>query len=261
MADATDVALYARAEQKAARAAEKAMLSGDRAEALRQKQAEMLNHALYAEAKRADADAERAQRTMTRYAAADTLPGMDQGALDQIHDLLERMDFAPASDRTLARRQSLAAWVEGQRAQGLESAVPPRLLDEAFRQHYSAMTMSDLRGLMDAVDSIAHLGGMKQELLDAKEAREFDALVQEAVDTAGRQPQRAEPSARRNPGQGGTGLDRLKAKLGVADTALLAGRLHAEDGAEPAMAERRRQPGRVQPRGVPAPVGSAGGGA
>lgn len=145
---------------------------------------------------------------------------MDQGALDQIHDLLDRMDFNPASRRTLARRQSLAAWVEGQRAQGLEPTVPPRLLDEAFTQHYSQMSMNDLRGLSDAVDSIAHLGRLKQKLLDAKEQRDFDALVQEAVDTAGRQPQRAEPSPRRNPGQGGTGLDRLKAKLGVAGTAL-----------------------------------------
>jgi hypothetical protein len=218
--EATSVSLYARAESKASKAAERALLDGDRAEALRQKQAQMLNHALFIEAKRAADDVDKAQRMLTRYANADTLRGMDQGALDQIHALLEKLDFGKASAREVARRQSLAAWVDGQRAQGLEPAVPARLMDDAFRQHYSTMSVNDVRGLSDAVQSIAHLGRLKQKLLDAQDERDFDALVQEAVDTAGRQPQRAEPSTRRNPGQGGTGLDRLSAKLGSVGTAL-----------------------------------------
>ena len=60
--DATATHLYARAEAKAARAAERAILDGDRTEALRQKRVQMLNHALYIEARRAADDAERAQR-------------------------------------------------------------------------------------------------------------------------------------------------------------------------------------------------------
>jgi len=221
VADATAVNLYARAEAKAAQAAFDALDKADPRpeEAYRQQCARMLNHALFIEAKRAADDVDRASRTMTRYAGADTLPGMDQGALDQIHALLERLDFGKASGREVERRQSLAAWVEGQRAQGLEPAVPARLLDDAFRQHYSTMTVDEVRGLSDAVQSIAHLGRLKQTLLDRKEARDFDALVQEAVDTAGRLPQR-EVSTRRNPGVGGTGLDRLRAKLGSAGSVL-----------------------------------------
>ena len=219
--DATATHLYARAEAKATAAVIDALEKGRPEEAYRQQRARMLNHALFIEAKRAADDADRTQRTMQRYAKADTLPGMDQGALDQIHALLERMDFGNASRAEVQRRQSLAAWVENQRAQGLEPAVPDRLLDDAFSQHYGQMTVNDLRGLSDAVQSIAHLGRLKQKLLDAKEARDFDALVNEAVDTAGRQPQRgAEPSARRNPGEGGTGLDRLKGKLGTVGVAL-----------------------------------------
>ncbi len=218
--DATATHQYARAEAKATAAVIDALEKSRPEEAYRQQRARMLNHALFIEAKRAADDADRTQRTMTRYANADTLPGMDQGALDQIHALLERLDFGKASGREVQRRQSLASWVEAQRAQGLEPAVPDRLLDDAFRQHYSQMTVNDLRGLSDAVQSIAHLGRLKQKLLDAKEARDFDALVQEAVDTAGRQPQRDAPTARRNPGEGGTGLDRLKGKLGTVGVAL-----------------------------------------
>lgn len=221
VSDATAVHLYARAEAKAGKAAFDALDKADPRpeEAYRQQRARMLNHALFIEAKRAADDMDRAQRTMTRYAGADMLPGLDQGALDQIHALLDRLDFGKASTREVARRQSLAQWVEGQRAQGLEPAVPDRLLDDAFRQHYSTMTVDDVRGLSDAVQSIAHLGRLKQTLLDRQDARNFDALVQEAVDTAGQLPQR-EASTRRNPGVGGTGLDRLKAKLGTAGSVL-----------------------------------------
>jgi hypothetical protein len=85
------------------------------------------------------------------------------------------------------------------------------MLNEAMRGHYKDMSLEAFRGLVDSVKSIEHLGRMKQKLLDAKDMREFNAVVDDAVAQAAKLPQRPRDDVR-NPGQGGRGLDRVNAK-------------------------------------------------
>lgn len=194
--DAIAVDRYVRAEAAAGRAAEKALLAGDHAEASRQKERQLLNHALVMEAKRAADDVDGAVAMLVKLAAKPSLKGMAQDHLEQIHGLLERFDFRYAPQRVVERRKALAEWVAEQHDQGNEVAVPTRLLDESGRQHYTDMTVKDMRGLADAVRNIAHLGRLKQRLLDGKEQREFDAVIEEAVRQAADLPQRDLPRER-----------------------------------------------------------------
>lgn len=181
MREATRTDRYLRAERKAANAAQQAAAKGDNATALKEKQTQTLNHLLYNESTKAAVMAERSVKLFSRYAKARTLKGMDQEYLEQIHGLLEQYDFAPTTLRGADRRASLAAWVEKRRGEGEEVAISDDLLTRAGKTSYVNMTMEELTGLYDAVRSIAHLGRLKQKLLDGREQREFEAVIDEAL--------------------------------------------------------------------------------
>lgn len=211
VSDVQALGRYARDEAKAARAAEAALVAGDNAEAYRQKQRQMLAHVLYSEAKKAKEQAEKDQAMLSRLASKATIKGMDQGYLDQIHGMLERFDFrSSVTQKEAGRRASFQAWYEGQIAAGNEVVVPERLLDDSYKKPYFRMTVDEFRGLADAVRSIAHLGRLKQELIDNKARRDFDEVVQEALEQTDGLKVRDLP-AERNPGEGGRGLDRIRA--------------------------------------------------
>lgn len=188
--DAVRPEIYLRTERKAANAAQQAAAKGDAAEAFKQKQAQTLNHLLYIESRKAAKDVDAAVKRMRKYAKARTMASMDQDYLEQIHGLLERFDFSRTTLRAADRRSSFAAFVAEKFASGEEIAAPPGLLDDAFRKPYVDMTMDELRGLNDAVRSVAHLGRLKQKLLDGQDARDFAELVAEGVDAAGALPPR-----------------------------------------------------------------------
>lgn len=212
---------YARQEAKAAKATERALIKGDFEEAFRRKQEQAINHALYIEAKKATESVETARKLMQRYADAPTLKAMDQTYLDQIHDLIERFDFSVASRKAVDRRVSLREWAEAQEAAGFDIAVPEELLDEAKRQHFTEMTVEQVRGLSDSVKQIAHLGRMKKTLLDGKKKREFDAVVDEAVNQIASMPQRGVDLSDRGKGKIAKALGGLGQTLRNADAALL----------------------------------------
>jgi conjugative element/phage-associated large polyvalent protein len=210
--DATREWKYARDEAKAARATEKALLAGDRSEAYRQKQLQLLNHVLYMEARTAHEEVDSGGAKLDRYARAESIKNLDQDYLEQIHGLLERFDFKAASGKEIGRRAALRDWVQRQEADGEEIKIPETYLNDAFRKHYTELTMDEFRGLVDSVENLAHIGRLKSTLLDGAQRRAFEDVVAEAVDAAGRLPQRETPTAR-NPGQGGRGLDRVDAKF------------------------------------------------
>jgi mevalonate kinase len=93
---------YIRSANKAARAAEAAILDGDVDEAYRQKQAQLLNHALLAEAKAAADRIDKIVARMKKLAGRAAMKSVDPEYLDRVHMLLEDYDFRaahPALDR------------------------------------------------------------------------------------------------------------------------------------------------------------------
>lgn len=209
--DASKYFRYARDEAKAGRAVMRAFAAGDQAEAMRQKQLQLLNHVLYMEAKRVSDEVDVAHRRLDSYASARVLRSVDPDYLDQVHQLLERFDFATASDKEVERRESLARWITRTEADGNEVKIDDKLRSEAFRKHFSKLTVNEFRGLVDAADNIIHIGKLKNQLTDLGQKRDLFEVVADAVAQVS-QLRTIIPPEQRNPGVGGKGLDRLEAK-------------------------------------------------
>ena len=198
---------YGRAAAKAGKAAEAAIVSGDAAEAYRQKQAQMLNNALLAEAGRMRDAVNAARDRLAGYAKRRTIKSMDQDYLDQIHALLEQVEFRQRSQRDVERQQSFEEWAAAREAEGHAVVVPVSFAASLGTTHWSRLTVEKLVGLDDTVKQIAHLGRFKQRMLDDREEREFNALLDEAegqADGMERTPEGhalPKPGPRRSPGR------------------------------------------------------------
>jgi hypothetical protein len=203
---------FTAAETRAARDAERALAKGDTEGAAIAKRAQMLNNRLAKTAMDATDEVAAGLKYLRRFDKASTRDAIGADYAGQIDALLDRFDLRQGTPlNAAARRQSLLEWVQSQRDKGLDPAVPDKLLDEAQRMPYREMSMEDFRGLLDSVKSIEHLGRLKNKLLDLKEQRDLDALVNEALATLKTLPQR-EATEPRNPGAGGKGLDKINAK-------------------------------------------------
>lgn len=193
------IAVYARAEQRAAKEAEKAILEGDMAAATEAKRKQLLNHMLVVEARKAADTVEAAVKYLSKFRRRSPSGGIDAAYYAQIRELLERHDLRPVSGPQLEKRESLLAFVTAQQALGNPITVPDHLLDEAKRQHIKQMTLSEVEGLRDTVRQIAHLGKLKKTLRTAKDKRDFEAGRNAVVDRINDQGPGRPDSPNRNP--------------------------------------------------------------
>jgi hypothetical protein len=205
---------YGRAQAKAAKAFEASLADGNAAEAFRQSEIRLLNHALIAEAAKAAERIETAVDRLSKVAKQQKRKSVDQDYFDRALALLEKFEFRPRSQRALDEMDSFAVWAQKQAELGIDVITPPRL--EADGVHYTRMSVEELIGLDDSVTQLLHIGRKKKQLLDAKEQREFDELVAEAVAVVDGIPQKASNN-RLNPSR----FDRLKANVASLDAALL----------------------------------------
>lgn len=174
-------AQYSVAEARAAKAAAQAFKKGDTTTAAVRKREQLLQNQLSRAAHRAIGEVERAVDYLRKFDTEATRKSIGAEYADQIEALLERFDLRRGTtQKDIAKRKSLAEWVEQQREQGLEPAINERLLTDASLTHFREMTLEDLRGLVDTVKNIEHLGRLKQRLLTVQDQRRFDELVTEA---------------------------------------------------------------------------------
>ncbi len=168
---------YHAAETRAARAAGVAVGKGDLREAATQKRNQLIQG--YA-AKAAYEARDRVSKWvdyLRKFENDGTRKNLSADYLEQIDALLERFNLRERTLKAIDRSKSLASWLEAQREVGLEPEIPPELLDEAKRKHFKDMTFEEMRGLVDTVKQIEHLGRLKNKLLTAKDLREFAAIV------------------------------------------------------------------------------------
>ena len=170
---------YANAEVRAAKAAEKASKAGDIAQAATEKRNQLINTYATRAAYDARDEVESARRYLKKFDG--DIKGLDAEYAEQIASLLERFDLRQRSLKSIDKSASLAKWMESMRDQGLEPDVPEDLQNEAFRKSYKDMTVEELRGLVDTVKQIEHLGRLKNRLLTAANNRAFDAVKAEIV--------------------------------------------------------------------------------
>ena len=173
---------YLVAESKAARTAEQALKKGHTEQAAASKRAQLLNNYFYRSAREATSEIDKLVDYPKKFTRKGVRKNIDADYLDQIYTLLDRFDLRKGiSLKALKKRKSLADWVAAQQAQGFEPVIDDRLLDEARRQHYKDMPLEELRGLMDTIKNIEHLARLKKRLLTAKDQRELQVIVDDAV--------------------------------------------------------------------------------
>jgi len=182
---------YARAAAKAGREFEAAIIAGDADAAFRHKQAQMLNHALFVESKNAGDEVEVIVRRMGRLANRAAMKSVDQDYFDRVHEMLEKFDFRPKSQRFLDEKEGFNDWAAKRIAEGFEVAIPPRLAESG--DHYSRIQLLELYALRDTVDSLVALGRHKQKLLDGQREREFAEVKNDIIENLRQLPDRYLP--------------------------------------------------------------------
>lgn len=167
----------------AARSARLAMQSiGKVEEVAEHKRNELVNLQASRAAADAQTEVERGAKYLDRVQKAD-LPTEYREQIDQI---LERFDIKLRTpEKEIARRKSLAQWVESQREIGVDPDIPDYLLNEAARVSVKDLTVEEFRGLIDTIKQIEHLGRLKNKLLTAKDQRDFDAVRADLVASIG----------------------------------------------------------------------------
>lgn len=184
---------YVRGFNKARNLFEQALLGKNAQEAIKQKQAQMINHALLAEGKKVADEINTIVRRMQRYASVKAMASIDQDYMDHIHELLEGYSFRNVSDAKRAEKVSFEAWAEGQRKLGHEVYVPERFRDD--RTNWKDARVSKLLELNDMVQSLVAQGKLKQRLTNAKAERELAAAIDEIESRILDLPQRKQSEA------------------------------------------------------------------
>jgi len=198
IAEVRNTTRYARDEARAGKVAEEAMLKGDLGTAIEQKRAQLVNHALYSEAVTAREDFEALGKAAKRYSRERTHKGMDQGALEQIHGLLEKYGYKPGEET--GGRQTLDAWLKQVEDMAGDVVVPASLLTDAAPAYPEAMTVGQTWDLARGIKSIAHVGREMQKITVAGKRAAFEEVRDRAVDVAIANNRLADIPRERNPG-------------------------------------------------------------
>ncbi len=175
---------YTAAEAKAARSAAQAAAKGDLETAAIEKRSQLIQMEAARAAIKAQDDIEKGLRYLNKFSREAARGSIDPGYIDQIDALLERFDLRKGvSLKEIERRKSLLDWVAAQEEVGLSPDIPTELLNAAYRKSYKDMTVEEIRGLLDTVKQIEHLGRLKTKLLTAKDKRDFDKTVEDLADS------------------------------------------------------------------------------
>ncbi|MER1940653.1 hypothetical protein ABS755_08085 [Castellaniella sp. FW104-16D08] len=173
-------AQYASAEARAAQNSARAAKAGDVVTAAAEKRNQVIQQQLTKATYDAQDEVGKAVRYLRKFDNTGTRKNIDPDYLDQIDQLLERFDLrASVSNKEAARRKSLIDWVQAQQELGFDPDVPDALLAQAQRKPYRELTLTELRGVLDTVKQIEHLGRLKTRLLTAADNRAFAQVVDE----------------------------------------------------------------------------------
>lgn len=177
-------AVYEAAERRASKRAADALVAGDEALAATEKRNQLVNLSATRVAREAQDEVRKAIDYLRKFDNEGTRKNLDIDYLEQIDAITDRFELRPSvSNRAMQRRASLLEWVERQREAGYEPTIDAAVLDEARRVHYRDLTLEELRGVIDAVRNIEHLGRLKKRLLTAKDQREFREAADTLADT------------------------------------------------------------------------------
>lgn len=220
---ATNNSAFIRQEGQSGREVQRALLKGDVRKAFILKQRQLLNHLMVTASNEARADFEAATKLFTRYAAKSKFGSLEPGYVDQIHALLKRMGY-PTKRQDAELSSGLAGvtlrqFIENKRADtGAEIVAPDFLLDPLWSKRPRDMTMSEVRGVYDAMTTMIHNARIERSLKLDGERKEFQAIVDEGLDQLQALPQMRDETlskagnAIRSPSVAVGRMDALRAK-------------------------------------------------
>ncbi|HKE43893.1 MAG TPA: diguanylate cyclase [Steroidobacteraceae bacterium] len=177
--------IYWAAARKAGKAAVDHAARQNFDEAIKAKQQELLNTALYREATRVLEEVNAralAARDLGRGPARARLGLAGETYLDQVDGILDRYEFARVSNKVLERRASIRAWVAAMQGENMPVELPELVLEEAHRKNYRELTVEQFMAVTDGLAQIAHLAQLKNKLLTAKKQRDFQTTRDGIVD-------------------------------------------------------------------------------
>lgn len=175
---------YAASEVRAAKAAEKALKAGNIEQAAAEKRNQIINTYATKAVYDAQDEVEKGLHYLSKFDNEGTRKALDVDYLDQIDAILERFDLRKGTTlKSIDKRKSLAAWIDQQEALGIEVDLPNKVKAEAYRQSYKDMTVEELRGLIDSIKQIEHLGRLKEKLLTAQDNRRFSDIINQMVES------------------------------------------------------------------------------
>ena len=90
--------------------------------------------------------------------------------VEQIDGILERFEFAPVSRKDLRRRANILKWVEAMDGEGLPIDLPEILLEEAFRTHYSELTVGQFVDVTNGIDQNRAPGAVEEPAAEEQAA-------------------------------------------------------------------------------------------
>jgi len=174
---------YAAAERRANAEALK-RVSGDEKAAIEAQRAALLNNHLARLSRDIREEVDAALKYLKKFDKVELRKKLGPDYMEQIDDLLQNFDFRKGTPLSkIDKQQALRDWIEDQQAEGFEPAIDDSLLDSLKLKSYKEMTLDEFRGIVDAVKQIEHLGRLKDRLLTAKEAKEFNASVEKATES------------------------------------------------------------------------------
>lgn len=156
------------------------------------KRRQLLNHALYMEARKVADEVEKAERFVNklekashreRIAGAGRRENAQVDYLAAIDEILERYDFRRLSGRAEQRRGALNAYVAAMTAAGRENelAIPETVLADAARKPYKTMPVEEMRGVVDTLRNLEHTALRWDDLIDRENKRKLDEVVSDIV--------------------------------------------------------------------------------
>ncbi|ESX70658.1 hypothetical protein X759_21720 [Mesorhizobium sp. LSHC420B00] len=156
------------------------------------KRRQLVNHALYMEARNVAGEVEKAENfvaklgkksTRERIAGAGRRENAQVDYLGAIDEILERYDFRKLSGAAEGRRGALNAFVAAMTAAGRENelAIPEAVLSDAARRPYKTLPVEEMRGVVDSLKNLEHMATRWNKLIDAQKQRELEAVVTDVV--------------------------------------------------------------------------------
>ena len=210
--------LYARAEVRAAKAAEKALQKGNVKLAATEKRNQLLNLHLGNTAKDALEDVDKMLRYFKKFGGKHE--SIDMEYLSQINALLEKFDLRNHSGAKIDETTRLRAWVQSRLVEGELPIVAETLLspeehaayvaqieqrdshgrlvyiddeerlklladaiDRSAKRSYKESTFEELQGLYETIQQIEHLGRLKSKLLTDQDGRTFISIRDEIAES------------------------------------------------------------------------------